>query len=70
MQKKITLMVGNCKRCGKELLTARRSVYGLDKEKEEFGVVCSSCATQEESASLIHSIGKTIQTKSFNKAFL
>ena len=63
MRKKIILLASNCKRCGKELLTASQSIHGLDKEKKEFGVVCSSCTTQEESASLIHSMGKAIQTK-------
>lgn len=60
MRKKINLMVGTCKRCGKELLTSRQSIYGLDKEKEEVGVVCSSCTTKEESASLLHSMGEKI----------
>ena len=70
MQKKITFMACNCKRCGTELLTASRSIHGLDKEKEEFGVVCASCITKEESISLLHSMGKAIQVKYINKSFL
>ena len=63
MRRKATLRMGNCKKCGKELLTSSKSIYGLDKEKEEFGVVCSSCTTKEESASLLHSIGEKIAIK-------
>ena len=61
MAKKISLLKTECERCGKELVTASRSLWGIDKLKEEFGVVCSSCTTKEESTKLIHSMGKAIQ---------
>lgn len=67
MQKKISLITANCKRCGKELLTASQSLWGLNKQKKEFGVVCTSCATQEETASILHATGKAIQATICNK---
>lgn len=60
MRKKITFIACNCKRCGTELLTASRSIHGLDRKKEEFGIVCSSCVTQEESDALLHSMGRDL----------
>jgi len=70
MRKKITLLASNCKRCGKELLTASQSIHGLDKEKKEFGIVCTSCTTQKEYTSLLHRMGKVIQAQYFNKTSL
>jgi hypothetical protein len=67
MSKKISLLKTKCERCGKELATASRSLWGIDKLKERFGAVCSACITQEESAELIHSMGKAIQRDSDNK---
>ncbi len=69
MRKKITLLARNCKRCGKELLTASHSIHGLDKGKEEFGIVCTSCTTQKEYTSLLHSMGKAIQTKWIERGY-
>lgn len=65
MPLKISLLKANCKRCGKELVSANRSLWGQDKQKNEFGVVCSSCASQEEFASINRSIGKAIQKEYF-----
>jgi len=67
MAKKISFLKTKCERCGKELVTASRSLWGIDKQKEEFGVVCSSCITKEESTDLIYSMGKTLQTAFINK---
>lgn len=60
MRNKIKLLSCNCKRCGKELLTADRSFYGLNKEKEQFGVVCSACANPKEIAEITYLTGKAI----------
>lgn len=62
---KISLLKAKCKRCGKELVTTNRSLLGLDKQKNEFGVVCSSCTNQNESVALIQSIGEAIQIANF-----
>lgn len=62
MAKKISFLKTKCERCGKELVTASRSLWGMDKQKKEFGVVCSSCTTKDESNELLHSMCKTIQT--------
>lgn len=64
---KISLIKTKCERCGKEMVTASRSLWGMDKKKQEFGVVCSSCITKGESAELIHSMGKAIQRVLINK---
>lgn len=63
MRKKISLIKENCSRCGKELLTTDRSLYALDMQKYEFGVVCTSCTTSKESMALLGIMGKAIPQK-------
>jgi hypothetical protein len=67
MSKKISFLKTKCERCDKELVTASRSLWGMDKQKNKFGVVCSPCTTKEESAELVHSMGKAIQTALIGK---
>lgn len=62
---KISFLKTNCKRCDKELVTANQSLLGLDKQKNEFGVVCSSCTNQNESVALIQSMGEAVQIANF-----
>jgi len=63
MREKISLIKENCSRCGKELLTTDRSLYALDMQKYEFGVVCTSCTTPKESTALLGIMGRAIQQK-------
>ena len=67
MSKKISFLQTKCERCGKALVTASRSLWGMDKQKEEFGIVCSSCITKKESTGLLHSMGKATQSFLINK---
>lgn len=48
MKNRITIISCNCKRCGKKLATTNQSIYGLDANKKNFGIVCSDCVTEEE----------------------
>lgn len=67
MPRKISFLQTKCERCGKGLVTASRSLWGMDKQKKEFGVVCSSCTTKKESNELLHSMCKAIQSFLINK---
>ncbi len=59
---RIQMITAPCKRCGNPVTTASRSIYGLDRQKAEFGVVCSNCATPEEKYDINMQIGKGIVT--------
>jgi hypothetical protein len=48
MKKRIGIVPTKCKRCGRKIYTANRSIHGLDKLKEALGSICSNCATDEE----------------------
>lgn|GEM_PF-2996371 len=67
MPRKISFLQTKCERCGKELVTASQALWGMDKQKEAFGIVCSSCVTKKESNELLHSMGKAIQSFLINK---
>lgn len=45
---KFQLIKTNCKRCGRELYTGNRSLFGLDEAKKKLGGICSECITPEE----------------------
>jgi Protein of unknown function (DUF2688) len=54
---KIRLETRPCERCGKPLVVANNSFYGLDKEKRSFGVICEDCATEQERHEVNMAIG-------------
>lgn len=49
----------NCPRCGKETLTAMRSLTGNDGLKKRYEGVCSNCMTDDEKEEIMKA-----QTKS------
>ena len=53
----------NCKRCGKPLATASRSIMGLDKLKERLGSICSDCITPEEEQEMLNAMASAILKK-------
>lgn len=58
--KRISLIKTNCKKCGKELYTTNRSLYGLDALKAEAGSVCEACTSAEEAARINAAIGESL----------
>ena len=48
MKKKFELIETTCRRCGKSLMTGNRSLFGFDKEKNQYDRICSQCITLEE----------------------
>ena len=53
----------SCKRCGKEVSAAARSLLGLDTLKSSFGVLCQDCVTQEEQYALLREQGEALAEK-------
>jgi len=60
---RISIITVNCKRCGKSIATASRSIYGADAAKVAFGNICQSCTADEEKHEILHCIGETIIKK-------
>lgn len=57
---RITIETVNCKRCGKEIATANRSITGNDALKAKYGNICHDCTTPEERAEMVNAIGEGI----------
>jgi len=53
-RRRITIERVNCRRCGKEISTASRSVLGLDALKAQYGSICHDCTTPEERNEMLH----------------
>jgi Protein of unknown function (DUF2688) len=51
--KRFALVKTNCRRCGCEVFTGNRSLYGADRLKAELGGICSGCITAEEEARIL-----------------
>ncbi len=60
MRRRITIETTHCKRCGKLLATASRSLYGLDTLKAKYGNICQDCITPDELVEMNDAIGKGI----------
>jgi DNA-directed RNA polymerase subunit RPC12/RpoP len=60
---KVRLVQVRCKRCGKEVQAASRSLYGLDALKAKFGVICQDCG-RDEVAGLNEEIGRQMAERS------
>jgi len=45
---KFQLIKVNCRRCGKELYTGNRSLFGWDEQKSRLDRICKDCITPEE----------------------
>lgn len=50
---RVQLVPANCQRCERQVYTANRSLFGLDHLKAKWGVLCSSCTTEEEQRQMI-----------------
>ncbi len=57
---RIRLVQERCKRCGKEVCAANRSILGLDTLKGDFGTVCQDCVTPEERETLSRQMGEQL----------
>ncbi len=51
---KFQLVKTTCRRCGKDLYTGNRSLYGLDEAKKRLDRICSDCITVEERNEINH----------------
>lgn len=60
MKSKIAFYETSCERCGKRIMTASRSLWGLDELKKEYENVCEECATPDEKYKLAIAIGEEI----------
>lgn len=60
---KIPLIKTNCERCNKELMTLSKSLYGLDNEKKQFGILCKSCVSRDEKMQIHDTIGNKLIEK-------
>jgi RNase P subunit RPR2 len=50
---KFALIKTTCRRCGKELYTGNRSLYGLDQAKAELDRICKDCITADEHSKIL-----------------
>ena len=57
---RITIETVHCKRCGREIATASRSIHNLDSLKAKYGNVCQDCTTSEERAEMTTAIAEGI----------
>lgn len=63
MDHHISFIKASCKRCGKELVTLSQSLLDMNEEKKKFGVLCSSCTTQNEQMEILNLMGTAIRKK-------
>ena len=54
------LVVTHCPRCGKEVFTGNRSLWGADSTKAKYNGICSNCITPEERAEMMKEISKSV----------
>ncbi len=57
---RIEIVTTSCRRCGKALATASRSLHGADAAKARFGSICSDCVTPAEREEMLHAIAGAI----------
>ena len=55
---KFQLVKTTCRRCGCDLYTGNRSLYGLDTEKAKYDRICAKCITQEEQEAILKLVPK------------
>lgn len=55
--RRIHLVETTCRRCGKPLLTASRSLMGADNAKMVYGSICSECMGTDERDQMVRAIG-------------
>ncbi len=67
MKTKFKLIACGCRRCGKQILTGNRSLYGADEAKAKYGRICSDCATEQENYEMNMAIGKAIAERRVNQ---
>ncbi len=58
--KRIVLYETHCRRCGKPVTTANRSLYGLDALKAQYDRICHDCMTDTERNELLDKMGQGI----------
>jgi hypothetical protein len=49
----ITILTTSCRRCGRPLATASRSLTGADAAKEQYDRICERCVTPEERQAML-----------------
>lgn len=52
-----------CPRCGKQVATLNKSLYGLDAAKAKYEGLCSGCVTAEEEREIIEIQARGIMSK-------
>ena len=52
-----------CPRCGKEVYTGNRSLWGADQVKAKYQGICSSCITPEEKAEMMQELSEAVYLK-------
>ena len=57
---RIVIYETNCKRCGKLICTANRSIYKLESLKARLGAICKDCATPDEKQELLEATAAAI----------
>jgi len=57
---KIHIITVSCKRCGKQIAAANRSLYGLAQLKAQYGSICQTCITDDERHELLETMGTGI----------
>ena len=56
-KRRVYLVETTCRRCGKPLLTASRSIMGADRAKVAYGSICSECMGEDERRDMTMAIG-------------
>lgn len=49
-----------CRRCGKNIATGNRSIYGADRLKAQYDRICESCITNDERHEIEQGIASAI----------
>jgi hypothetical protein len=60
---RVALVKTKCKRCGKEICTANKSVWGLNALKKKFGSICDGCITPNERKEMLLQMGLGVQRR-------
>lgn len=59
---KSMLIKTNCPRCGKAVMTVRRSMFGAEATRKKFGGICGDCLTPAEQSELGEGLHQAIVT--------
>lgn len=59
-RRSISIVTTTCKRCGKQIATGSRSLYGCDSLKAKWDRICSDCMTKEEEREMLIEQGQAI----------